>query len=496
MADELKRLYVNGEWVETGRSFEVVNPGTGETLATVASADRELARRSVKAAQNAFAGWRELTGIARGDYLLAVAAALGRRREEIARTITEENGKPLGQSRGEVHVAIDHLRWFAEEARRGYGRVVPQQADGKRHLILQGPVGVVALIAPWNFPLVLSVRKVAPALAAGCTAILRPARQTPLCAVALAECMEEAGVPSGVFQMITGPAAPIVDEFMENPLVRKISFTGSTEVGKELIEKSAKTVTNLSLELGGHAPVLVFGDADIDLAVEGALITKFRNTGQSCIASNRIYVERSIYEEFLDRFAARARELKVGYGLEEGVDIGPLVNKEGLDTALAHIENAVAAGGRVLCGGKQAEVGGAGSGPRGAASSGPRGAAGGYYLEPTVLADVPDDAACMREETFAPVAPVIAFDTEEEAIARANDSRYGLAAYAYTSDLNRSWRLAERLEAGTIGINDAVPSTSNCPFGGVKESGLGRELGIEGMAAFMETRHISYGGVR
>ncbi|MFP4330819.1 MAG: NAD-dependent succinate-semialdehyde dehydrogenase [Spirochaetaceae bacterium] len=494
MADEIKRLYVNGEWIETGTTFDVINPGTGERLAQVASAGRELARRAVKAAHNAFPGWRGLTGVVRGDYLLGAAAALNRRREEIARTITEENGKPLAQSRGEVDVAVDHLRWFAEEARRGYGRIVPHQAEGKRHLILQQPVGVVGLIAPWNFPLVLSVRKAAPALAAGCTAILRPARQTPLCAVALAECMEEAGIPSGVFQMITGPAAPIVDEFMENPWVRKISFTGSTAVGKELIEKSAKTVTNLSLELGGHAPVIVFADADLDLAVEGALITKFRNTGQSCIASNRIYVERSIYNAFLDRFALRAQQLKVGYGLEEGVDIGPLVNREGLETALAHIENAVAAGGRIVCGGKRATV----AGPQGATPQGgpEAGAGGGYYLEPTVIADVPDDAACMTEETFGPVAPVIAFDTEDEAIRKANDSRYGLAAYAYTSDLNRSWRLAEQLEAGTVGINDAVPSTSNCPFGGVKESGFGRELGVEGMAAFMETKHVSFGGVR
>lgn len=484
---EAKKLYIDGDWLETGSTFTVVDPGNGQVLANVASAGRAEARRAVDSAEKAFPGWQRLTGMARGDYLLRVAASLERRMEEIAVTITRENGKPLPQARGEVRVAVDHLRWFAEEARRGYGRVVPNQADGKRHLVIKQPVGVVALISPWNFPLVLSVRKAAPALAAGCPAILRPARQTPLCAVQLAECMEEAGLPKGVFQMLTGPAEPIVEEFMENPAVRKISFTGSTEVGKKLIEQSAKTVTNLSMELGGHAPVLVFADADLDLAVEGALVTKFRNTGQSCIASNRIYVERSIYEKFLEKFAARARELKVGYGLEEGVDVGPVVNEEGLKTALAHIENAVAAGGRVLCGGKALES----PSREAAAASG----AGGYYLEPTVIADVSDDAACMREETFAPVAPVIAFDTEEEALRKANNSRYGLAAYAYTSDLNRSWRLAEGLEAGTIGINDAVPSTSNCPFGGVKESGMGRELGIEGMEAFLETKHISYGGV-
>ncbi len=472
-----KRLYIDGQWIETGRTFTVVNPGTGTPLAEVVSAGRAETRIAVESASTALPAWSALTGIRRGDYLLAVADALARRREEVARTITEENGKPVAQSRGEVAVAIDHLRWFAEEARRGYGRVVPHQADGKRHVVLKQPVGVVGLIAPWNFPLVLAIRKLAPALAAGCTTILRPARQTPLCAIALAECVEEASLPRGVFHMLTGPGEPITAEFMENPTVRKISFTGSTEVGKSLIEQSAKTVTDLSLELGGHAPLLVFADADLELAVEGALITKFRNTGQSCIASNRIYVERTIYEEFLDRFTERTRSLKVGYGLEDGVDIGPVINREGLETALAHVENAVAAGARLLCGGRAVED------------------TQGFYLEPTVIADVPDDALCMHEETFAPVAPVTAFDSEEEALERANASRYGLAAYAYTSDLNRSWRLAERLEAGTVAINDAVPSTSNAPFGGVKESGLGRELGIEGMEAFMETKHISYGGI-
>ncbi|MFP4374051.1 MAG: NAD-dependent succinate-semialdehyde dehydrogenase [Spirochaetaceae bacterium] len=475
---DTKKLYVDGEWVETGDTFTVVNPGTKEVLAEVASAGRGLTKKAVESAERAFAAWRRTTGMKRGDYLLAVADCLGTRSEEIAKTVTRENGKPLRESRGEVNVAIDHLRWFAEEARRGYGRIVPHQADGKRHLILKQPIGVVGLIPPWNFPLVLSVRKVAPALAAGCTAILRPARQTPLCAVQLAECFEEAGIPRGVFQMITGPGAPIVDEFMENPAVRKISFTGSTEVGKQLIEKSARTVTNLSLELGGHAPVLVFADADLDLAVEGALITKFRNTGQSCIASNRIYVERTVYEQFLERFVARTKELKVGYGLEEDSDIGPVVNEDGLQNALAHIENAKQAGGRVMCGGK--------------AVAGKEG----FYLEPTVIADVPDDAACMREETFAPVAPVVAFDTEAEAVEKANNTRYGLAAYAYTNDLNRTWRLGEMLEAGTIGLNDAVPSTSNAPFGGMKESGLGRELGLEGMEAFLETKHLSIGGVK
>jgi succinate-semialdehyde dehydrogenase/glutarate-semialdehyde dehydrogenase len=476
------RLYLNGEWVALKQRFAVTDPGTGEAFAEVPAADREQARKAIADANRAFSSWRSMTGIKRGDYLLAAARALMERKEEIARIITRVNGKPLAQSRGEVDVSIDHLRWFAEEARRAYGRVIPHQAEGKRHLVLKHPVGVVGAIPPWNFPLVLAVRKAAPALAAGCPVVLKPSRQTPLCALELARCVEAAGLPPGVFQVICGPAQEIAAEFMDNPLCRKVSFTGSTEVGKKLLEASSKTVTKLSLELGGHAPVLVFADADLELAVEGAMITKFRNTGQSCIAANRIYVEKPIYEEFLRRFVEKTRALRVGYGLEEGVDIGAIINQDGLDTALAHIENARAGGARVLCGGKAAAVGGAGS--------------GGTFLEPTVLSDVAADAACMREETFAPVAPVCSFEREEEVLAQANNTRYGLAAYAYTNDLNRAWRLAEGLEAGTIAINDAVPSTSNAPFGGMKESGLGRELGSEGLEAFLETKHISFGAVK
>jgi succinate-semialdehyde dehydrogenase/glutarate-semialdehyde dehydrogenase len=479
---EQHRLYLGGEWIDTGRRFEVVDPGTGKAFAEVPAAGREKAREAIETAHRAFGNWRSLHAMRRGDYLLSVASLLGQRTDQVARLITRENGKPLAQSRGEVSVAVDHLRWFAEEARRAYGRVIPPQAEGKRHLVLKHPVGVVGAIPPWNFPLVLAVRKAAPALAAGCPVILKPSRQTPLSALELARCVEEAGLPAGVFQVICGPAEEIVGEFMDNPLCRKVSFTGSTEVGKKLVAASARTVTNLSLELGGHAPVIVFADADLELAVEGAMVTKFRNTGQSCIAANRILVQKPVYERFLERFVEEARALKVGYGLEEGVDIGALINRQGLDTALAHIEDALTGGARLLCGGKPVKPGGTG--------------AGGVYLEPTVLADVPAGAVCMREETFAPVAPVYAFEHEEEAIEQANATRYGLAAYAYTRDLNRAWRLAEGLEAGSVAINDAVPSTSNAPFGGMKESGLGRELGSEGLEAFLETKHISFGAVQ
>ncbi len=403
-----------------------------------------------------------------------IASELHRRREEIARLITLENGKPLTQSQGEVAMATDHLRWFAEEARRAYGRVIPHQVDEKRHLVLRTPIGVVGAISPWNFPLVLAVRKVAPALAAGCTVILKPASRTPLCASVFAECVNAAGLPAAVFQLIAGSAAEIGQEFLDNPLCRKISFTGSTEVGKKLIEGAAKQVKPLSLELGGHAPVLVFEDADLSDAVEGTLAAKFRNTGQSCIAANRIYVQRSIYEPFLKAFVERTRALKVGDGLDPEVQIGPLIDEEAMVKALEHVQDAVRGGARLLCGGNRLER-------------------AGFFFEPTVLADVPKGGLCMYEETFAPVAPVCAFEKEAQAIEQANHSAYGLSAYAFTRDLGRMFRLAESLEAGMIGINDGIPTATQAPFGGVKQSGWGRELGSEGLDAFLDTKHVSIG---
>lgn len=467
-------LYLNGEWVRTQKTIRVVNPATTEIFAEVCTVDRAVVAQAVKDAHAAFQSWRALTGKARGVFLNKIADELERRRDEIARTITMENGKPLAQSLGEVAMSVDHLRWFAEEARRAYGRIVPHQADGKRHLVIKTPLGVVAVISPWNFPLVLALRKVAPALAAGCTVILKPASATPVCAALFAECVEAAKLPKGVFQLVAGRASEIAQEFLDNPLCRKITFTGSTEVGKALIQGAANQVKPLSLELGGHAPVLVFEDADLDVAVEGAMITKFRNTGQSCIASNRIYVQRSIYVQFLEKFVAQTRALKTGDGLEDGMSVGPLINEEGLSKALEHIQDATRRGARLMCGGKRIER-------------------KGFFLEPTVLADVPADATCMSEETFAPVAPVCPFDSEAEVIERANNSPYGLSAYAFTRDLKRAFRLMETLEAGTLGINDGVPTTSQCPFGGVKQSGWGRELGVEGMDAFLETKHVSLG---
>ena len=462
-------VYLNGDWVQTRETIKVVNPATGEAFADVSVIGRAEVAKAIERAHEAFLAWRKQTGRSRGEFLQKIANELERRKDEVAQTITLENGKPLAQSKAELALSIDHLRWFAEEARRAYGRVVPHQVEGKRHLVIKSPMGVVGAISPWNFPLLLSVRKVAPALAAGCTVILKPASATPLCCVAFAECVHAAQLPANAFQLVTGKASEIAQEFLDNPLCRKITFTGSTEVGKTLIRGAAEGVKPLSLELGGQAPLLVFDDADLDRAMEGVLMAKFRNTGQSCIAANRIYVQRGIYDRFVDLLVQRTKALKFGE------DIGPLINEEGIEHALAHIKDAVAAGARLLTGGTRAEDG------------------KGFFFEPTVLADVPDTALCMREETFAPIAAVTRFDTEAEAVQRANSLPFGLSAYVFTKDLSRAFRLMEDIEAGMMGINDGVPTTSQCPFGGMKESGWGRELGIEGMDAFLETKHISLG---
>jgi succinate-semialdehyde dehydrogenase/glutarate-semialdehyde dehydrogenase len=473
---ERYKLLLNGQWEDSENRLEVVDPATNEPFAEVATVDRLRVKQALEDAESAFAGWRNLTAKARGDYLRAIAAELVKCSEKIALLITRENGKPLSQAQAEVAMAIDHLLWFAEEGRRAYGQIVPNQADGKRHLIIKQPVGVVGAIAPWNFPLVLAIRKVAPALAAGCPVVLKPASATPLSAIELAKCADLAGLPQGVLQIVVGPAADIAEEMLENPVCRKISFTGSTDVGRKLIAGTAKTCTPLSLELGGNAPLIIFADADFDQAIEGALITKFRNNGQSCIGSNRLYVERSILDKFVVALVDRVQELKVADGLESGSDIGPLIDKRALSSAISFIDDAVAKGAKVLAGGK-------------------RHGDEGNFLAPTVLIDVPANARCHSEEIFAPIAVIYAFDSEEEVISKANDTEYGLAAYAYTTDLRRAFRVGEALEAGTVGINDPVPSTSNCPFGGVKQSGWGRELGSVGIDAYLETKHISIAGL-
>jgi succinate-semialdehyde dehydrogenase/glutarate-semialdehyde dehydrogenase len=467
-------LYLNGAFVQSEPAWDVVNPASEEPFARISTIDRAGLAQAIADAHAAFPSWRGLTAKARGEYLRRIAVELERRRDEVARLLSTENGKPLAQSLTEVAMSVDHLQWFAEEGRRAYGRFVPPQTQGKRNLVIKSPIGVIGAISPWNFPLVLAVRKVAPALAAGCPVVLKPARQTPLSCIAFAECVQAAQLPKGVLQVVCGPSDQFGEEFLSNPLCRKVTFTGSTEVGRVLIRHAADTVKPLSLELGGNAPLLVFDDANLEVAVEGALLAKMRNTGQSCIAANRLFAQRPIYGRFLEAFAARVKSLKVGEFSEPGVEIGPLIDAAAMRHALDLVQDAAGRGARVLCGGGRLER-------------------KGFFFEPTVLADVPADALCRRAEIFAPVAPVTAFDTEEEAIKLANDTAQGLSAYAFTRDLSRVFRLTERLEAGMIGINDGLPTTSNAPFGGVKQSGWGRELGCEGLEAFLETKHISIG---
>lgn len=474
---KVSRVYLGGQWIETPDVMEVVNPATGQPFARVCRVTRDQVRAALETAHAALPAWRDRTARERGSFLIRVADELHRRQNEVARTITLENGKPLAQSKGEVAMTEDHLRWFAEEGRRAYGRMIPHQSPGKRNFTVKTPIGVVGAIAPWNFPLVLAVRKAAPALAAGCPVVLKPASQTPLSSIALAECFQAADLPAGIFQLIIGDARTIAAEFLENPLCRKITFTGSTPVGRELIRGAAASIKPLSLELGGLAPLLVFEDCDLDQAVRETLIAKFRNSGQSCIAANRVYVQRSIHDAFVSRFVDGVRRLKLASGLEPGADVGPVINQAALDAALAQIEDAVRNGGKILCGGKRL-----------AGSSG-------FFLEPTVIDGVVGESLCMLEETFAPVAPISTFETEEEAIRLANSSDFGLSAYAMTRDVARVFRLAEQIDAGTLGINDGAPSTSNAPFGGSKQSGWGRELGSEGLDAFLETKHVSLGGV-
>jgi succinate-semialdehyde dehydrogenase / glutarate-semialdehyde dehydrogenase len=468
------RLYLHGTFSEGDGAVGVMNPSTEEVFARAATISRGHVTRAIEDAHNAFLEWRKLTGKARGEWLHKIAAEVERRRIEIERNITMENGKPLAQSVAEVTMTIDHLRWFAEEAKRGYGRVIPNWSESKRNLVIKSPIGVVGAISPWNFPLVLAVRKVAPALAAGCTVILKPASQTPVSCALFAECVHNAGLPAGVFQLVLGKASEIADEFLHHPLCRKISFTGSTEVGQKLIRGAADQVKHLSLELGGQGPCLVFDDADLEQAIVGVLFAKFRNTGQSCIAANRIYVQAGIYDRFVEAFVTRVKAMKIGDGFEDDVLIGPLIDKEAINKVSTHIHDAINHGAELLCGGHQL--------PR-----------KGYFFEPTVLTNVPDDALCSCEETFGPVAPIYKFETEDEGLRRANSTNYGLSAYAFTTNVNRAMRAMEELDAGMIGLNDGVPTATQSPFGGTKMSGWGRELGSEGMDAFLETKHISLG---
>jgi succinate-semialdehyde dehydrogenase/glutarate-semialdehyde dehydrogenase len=473
----LKRMYIDGKWsdADSGKTLKVLNPATEEMLAEVAYGGRAEAHRAVEAAHRAMPGWMKLTSWDRAKILKKTADLMRQRADAIARTLTMEQGKPLAESRAEIFHSADTFEWFGEEGKRAYGEVIPHSVAGKRHMTLKHPVGVVGAISPWNFPVTLPSRKIAPALAAGCTIVCKPATQTPLSLLQVFECMVEAGLPPGVANLVMGPPQQIADEFLANPACRKISFTGSTEVGKQLMRGAADQVKRLSLELGGHAPLIVFPDADPEVVAKAAVIGKFRNNGQVCIAPSRFFVHKDVHRKFTDAAVDFARNLKLGNGLDDGVEVGPMFEKRALDQTVELIDDATRRGAKVLTGGKRSTR-----------------FERGYFFEPTVLAGLSHDSKIMTEEPFAPVMPVLDFSKLDEVIAAANNTRYGLAAYVFTNDLSVAWRMAEGIEAGIIGINDPVPSTPQCPFGGMKESGLGRELAHEGLEAYLETKYISY----
>jgi succinate-semialdehyde dehydrogenase / glutarate-semialdehyde dehydrogenase len=473
-----ERCYVDGAWVGAadGKTIPVTDPASGETLGTVPSLGVEEVRRAVDAAERALPAWRAKTAKERAAVLRRWFELVMAHADDLAHLMTREQGKPLAEAKGEVAYGASFLEWFAEEAKRVYGDVVPQTVASRRILVLKQPVGVCAAITPWNFPIAMITRKCGPALAAGCTMVAKPASATPYSALALAELGERAGVPAGVFSVVTGGASAIGTELCSNPKVRKVSFTGSTEVGKILLKQCADTVKRTSMELGGHAPFIVFDDADLDRAVEGAIACKFRNAGQTCVCTNRIYVQAGVFDAFAERFAAATAKLKVGPGTAKDVFIGPLIDDKAVEKAEDHVGDATAKGATVLLGGKRHQL-------------------GGRFFEPTVLANCNAEMKIAHEETFAPVAPLFRFGTEEEVVRLANDSAVGLAGYFYARDLGRVFRVAEALEVGLVGVNDGVISVEVAPFGGVKESGMGREGSKYGIEEYLEVKYVSLGGI-
>src|SRR5262245_20601004 len=473
-----RQLFINGEWVDSAsrKKLAVENPATEETIAEVSSGGREDCKRAVAAAGEAMKSWMKLTPYDRAKVLKKTADLMRERADNLAKTMTMEQGKPVAEAKAEVLHSADTFEWFAEEGKRAYGQVIPQSNPIKRHMTIKHPVGVVGAIGPWNFPITLQARKIAPALAAGCTIVCKPASQTPLSLIGVFECMIDAGLPKGVANLVIGPASDISAEFMENWTVRKISFTGSTAVGKQLMKQAADQMKRLSLELGGHAPFVVFPDADPEVVAKAAVQGKFRNNGQVCISPSRFYVHKDVHKKFTEVAVEEAKKLKMGNGLEEGVVVGPMFEKKAMDNTLALISDAKGKGAEILTGGKRSDK-----------------FSKGYFFEPTVLRNLSPDAAILTEEPFAPVMPVLDFSKLDDVIAAANNTKYGLAAYVFTNDITVMWRMAEGLEAGIIGVNDPVPATPQCPFGGMKESGLGRELGHEGLEAYLETKYVSMG---
>ena len=473
------RCYIDGAWVDadSGATLSIANPANGDIVGSVPKMGAAETRRAIEAAQAALPAWRALTAGARAKILRRWFELLQQHQEDLAVLMTCEQGKPLAEARGEIAYAASFLEWFAEEGKRVYGDVIPGHQPDKRIVVTREPIGVCAAITPWNFPAAMITRKAGPALAAGCTMVVKPASQTPFSALALAELAERAGVPKGVFNVVTGSAGEIGGELTANPIVRKLSFTGSTAVGIELIAQCAPTVKKVSMELGGNAPFIVFDDADLDAAVEGALASKYRNAGQTCVCANRILVQDGVYEAFADKLAAAVAKLQVGDGLAEGTTQGPLIDAKAVDKVEEHIADALANGARVLLGGK-------------------RHALGHSFFEPTILADVTPAMKVAREETFGPVAPLFRFHDEAEAIRMANDTEFGLAAYFYARDINRVWRVSAALEAGIVGINTGLISTEVAPFGGVKASGLGREGSKYGIDDYLEIKYLCMGGVQ
>ena len=473
-----QQAYLNGQWrdADDGSTFAVTNPATGEMIGTVPNMGAAETKRAIAAANEAWRGWRAKTGKERSTILRKWNDLMLANADDLALIMTVEQGKPLAEAKGEVTYAASFIEWFAEEAKRVAGDTLASPWADRRIVVTKEPIGVCAAITPWNFPAAMITRKAGPALAAGCPMVVKPAEATPFSALAMAVLAERAGIPAGVFSVLTGDARAIGGEMTSNPTVRKLSFTGSTEVGRLLMQQSAATVKKLSLELGGNAPFIVFDDADLDAAVEGAIASKYRNAGQTCVCANRLYVQDGVYETFADKLVAAVKKLKVGNGLEPGVTQGPLIDSAAVVKVEQHVTDAVAQGGRVLIGGK-------------------RHALGHTFFEPTVIADVTPAMCVAKEETFGPLAPLFRFKTDAEAIAMANDTEFGLASYFYSRDIGRIWRVAEALEAGMVGINTGLISNEVAPFGGVKQSGLGREGSKYGMDDYLVVKYLCMGGI-
>ena len=475
------QAYVNGQWIDGEGTFAVNDPATGLELAQVANLNATHAQSAINAAQQAWTGWRNLTAKERSIILRNWFNLLMAHQEDLARLMTAENGKPMAETRGEVAYGASFVEWFAEEAKRINGETLPQFDNNRRLMVIRQGIGVCAAITPWNFPLAMITRKVAPALAAGCPVVIKPAEQTPLTALACAELAQRAGVPAGVLNVLSADGQRSIDigkVFCSSDTVRHISFTGSTEVGRILMAQSAPTIKKLALELGGNAPFIVFDDADIDSAVEGAFASKYRNAGQTCVCSNRLYVQAGVYDEFVEKFAAKVKTARVGNGFEDGVNQGPLIEPAALDKVERHVADAIAKGGKVLVGGKRISSMGSGQ-----------------FFEPTVVANANANMLCAREETFGPFAPVFKFETEAEVVAAANATEYGLASYFYSRDVGRIFRVAEALEYGMVGINVGILATEHVPFGGVKQSGLGREGSHHGIDDYVEIKYLCLGDI-